>query len=303
MRVNPRSLHVVAAAGKRSADMFVFGQIGSDWFDEGITDKMVAEALGKLDGVDELNVHIDSPGGDAFQGIAIYNLLVNHPVKVNTIVQGWAASAASIIMQAGDSRRIAENGMAMIHNAWTFTIGNAAELRKQADMMDKLDANLALTYAARSGGKQSRFAELMAAETWFSAEEAMTEGLADEVIKAKEPADDVAASMKENAAVMRMKFAAQYRNAPTRDADTNGGFIPTERELEHYLRTLGCSKSVARTLVAKVFDDDRPGGMPGDRWDAGNVEPTVVDLLESFAGSINQRDLADSLNGLVKKIH
>ncbi len=292
-----------------SADLFIFGQIGSDWFDEGITDTMVAEALGELDGdVAELNVHLDSPGGDAFQGIAIYNLLadLSNEIRVNTIVQGWAASAASIIMQAGDVRRMAENSMTMIHNAYTITMGNKTELRKTADMMEKLDGNIAQTYASRSGYKVERFAELMNAETWFTPKEAMAAGLADEVIAAKAPADAAVASMQEKAEMIRMKFAAHYRNAPNRNGDA--AFVPTERELEHYLRNIGCSKAVAKVLVSKVFDDDPTGGTLAGRRDAGDSEAadilnTVASISRSMASDDHvDGDLLQSLDALIGKI-
>lgn len=213
------------AAKEKTADMFIYGPIGgSFWDDSGITDVEVAEALATLDGADLLKVHIDSPGGDAAQGVAIYNLLTQHPVAVETIVEGWAASAASIILQAGDVRRVAENGLVMIHSAWGLAIGNKVEMRKTADILEKLDGQLALTYARRSGDVERRddFLAFMEAETWFTGDEALEEGLADDVMRAKAPPEDAAVSTLHAAAIaLRPSYAAKYRNMP-RDAANDG---------------------------------------------------------------------------------
>lgn len=206
------------AAKKNEADMFVYGAIGgSFWDDGGITDGDVAESLAELSDVDTLRVHIDSPGGDAAQGVAIYNLLSQFKGQVETIVEGWAASAASIIMQAGDTRTVAENALVMIHNAWGFSAGNKNELRKLAEVLDKLDQTLAVTYARRSGdiGRQADFSALMDAETWFTGPEAQAQGLSDGVLAAKAPANDAAGS-RIAAIASRQRFGtlAGYRKMP-----------------------------------------------------------------------------------------
>ena len=215
-----KHLRLLKAAKQKSADMYIYGPIGGGfWDDSGITDIQVAEALAELDGVDTLNVHIDSPGGDAAQGLAIYNLLVQHPVTVETIVEGWAASAASVILQAGDTRTVAENGLVMIHDAWGFGMGNKKEMRKLADILEKLDGNLALTYATRAGDRerQQDFAAKMSEETWFTGQEALDEGLADKILVAKAPEDAAAASLRAAAVLMRPRFAAQYKHGPKDD--------------------------------------------------------------------------------------
>jgi len=217
-------LRTLRAAKEKSADMFVYGPIGGDWWGEGVTDIHVAEALAELDDVDVLKVHLDSPGGDAAQGLAIYNLLVQHPVTVETIVEGWAASAASIIMMAGDTRKVAENGLVMIHDAWGITVGNKREMRKTADLLEKLDGNLALTYSRRSGDKKTKeeFAAMMSEETWFNGTEAMDAGLADELLAAKAPEDSAATALRAASMALRPRFAARYKHSPkaaTEDPD------------------------------------------------------------------------------------
>lgn len=275
-------------AATQTADMYIFGVIGDDFFGEGITDAMVAEALGELDpDVNALNVHIDSPGGLVMQGHAIYNMLANlnqRGIHVTTIAEGWAASAASVILQAGDDRRVAENGLVMIHNAWGMTIGNNTDHLKQAEVLSKIDETIALTYAARSGKKtKAEFLRMMEMESWFTGKEAVAAGLADGVLKAKAPEDAAAMMMQAAAISLRGKVAARarYQHAP---AET-----PEEiRELERYLRDdAGYSRSVAKTIASKLFDDDDSSAMLDRRqWDAGLVDDDdAEEVLKSLARS------------------
>ena len=130
----------------------------------------------------EIEVAINSPGGSVFEGLAIYNSLRTHPARVITRVDGLAASAASFIAQAGDERIMVESSQMMIHNAMTGVFGNAADFRDVADFLDKQSVNIANLYASRSEMPVERYIEMMAAETWLSAEEAVAEGLADSVL-------------------------------------------------------------------------------------------------------------------------
>lgn len=197
-------------------ELLVYGAIGDDFWGDGITDVMVAAALAELEGEEKITVRIDSPGGDAHQGIAIYNLLVQHPAEVTAFVDGWAASAASVILQAADNRKVAENGAVMIHDAWAITIGNKQDHAKSQEVLANLDSRLALTYAKRSGGEQSAFAGMMSEETWFDGGEAVESGLADEIVEAKSVPES---ATRMSAVAMRQKFAAHYKNSP-KDADT-----------------------------------------------------------------------------------
>jgi ATP-dependent protease ClpP protease subunit len=127
-------------------------------------------------------VHINSPGGDAFDGVAIMTALRSHPAHVTTRTEGLAASAASIIFQGGDSRVMVQHATLMIHEAWGGCVGPAADMRAFADVLDKLNDTLAAVYAERSGKHDAaHFRDLMAVETWLSDAEAVELGLADEV--------------------------------------------------------------------------------------------------------------------------
>lgn len=130
----------------------------------------------------EILVMINSPGGDVFDGIAIYNALRAHPAKVTTRVDGIAASIASVIVQAGDHRIMLSGAQTMIHKAWGLAIGNSEDMRAYADLLDRQDDNIAAIYAARGSEDKAHYAALMADETWMNDEETVAAGLADEVI-------------------------------------------------------------------------------------------------------------------------
>jgi ATP-dependent protease ClpP protease subunit len=143
--------------GTTSAELWLYGVVGGYWW--GFNDKTVADQLRGLN-VDQITVRLNSPGGDAIQGIAIGNLFRNHKANVTVVVDGLAASAASIIAIAGDEVVMSPGSQMMIHDPWFFTMGNAKELRQDADFLDKQGANMAGVYALRAGGT---------AETWRAA--------------------------------------------------------------------------------------------------------------------------------------
>lgn len=127
----------------------------------------------------ELEVHLNSPGGDVFDGLAIHSSLSQHPASVTVIVDGLAASAASFIAMAGDRVEIARNAQMMIHDAHGLVIGNAIDMAEMAEQLDKVSDNIADIYTQRAGGTVDQWRALMRAETWYTGEEAVTAGLAD----------------------------------------------------------------------------------------------------------------------------
>lgn len=159
-----------------TAELYIYDEIG--YF--GVT---AADLVNELKGVTakSINVRVNSPGGDVFDGIAILNALRQHPAAVNVVVDSLAASAASFIAMAGDTVTMAPNSQMMIHAASGLTIGNAADMREMADLLDKMTTNIASIYAGRAGGKVEDWLAAMNTETWYSAEEAVAAGLADKV--------------------------------------------------------------------------------------------------------------------------
>lgn len=129
----------------------------------------------------EITVNLSSPGGEIFEGIAIYNALRTHPANVTVRVSALAASIASVIAQAGDRIVMLSGSQMMIHEGSGLCMGNAADMAQMAELLDRQSANIADIYAERAGGSADEWRERMKAETWFNAEEAVAAGLADEV--------------------------------------------------------------------------------------------------------------------------
>lgn len=196
----------MSADGSNSADIFIYGDIVSYRWDESDTSaSSFKEDLDNLGDVSTINLYINSPGGSVFEGIAIHNMLKRHKAKVNVYVDALAASIASVIAMAGDTIIMPKNSMLMIHNPWTFTWGNAAELRKAADDLDRIGNSSKQTYLQKAGDKLSeeKLQEMLDAETWLSADEAFEYGLCDVV----EEANQMAASISED-------FLSKYKNVP-----------------------------------------------------------------------------------------
>jgi len=126
-----------------------------------------------------INLRINSPGGSVFAARAMEQAMREHKAKIVAHVDGYSASAASFLMMAADEIVMAPGAMVMIHKAWTVAYGNADDLRSQADLLEKIDGTLVDTYAARTSKDPAEIAQWMAAETWFTADEAVAAGLAD----------------------------------------------------------------------------------------------------------------------------
>lgn len=172
------TLSLYGVCGRRS-DMF-----GGDYDAESVAAKL-AECGGK-----PLTLRLNSPGGDAFEGLAIHNLLADYAGEVTCKVDGMAASAASIIAMAADTIKMGAGAQIMIHCAWSFAVGNSEEIRKCADDLEKTDKDLAKLYAKRMGASEDEVMSLMRAETYFTGEEAVAARLADEAADDGEPDGD-----------------------------------------------------------------------------------------------------------------
>ncbi|MCT1577541.1 Clp protease ClpP [Oceanobacillus kimchii] len=172
--------------------------------------------------VEEINVHINSGGGSAFDGIAIGNILKNHKAKVIIHIDGWAASAASIIAMAGDEIIMPSNTMLMIHQASTFEYGNASVFEKAAKDLRKVDKAVTASYRKRFVGSDEELTELLNDETWLNADEAVALGFADKVadeieIEELEEEQEEPENIKES---LVAKYAAQQNNEPPKPEPT-----------------------------------------------------------------------------------
>ena len=170
---------------EQSATITIYGDICSwAWEEFGeMSAQILSKQLEALGDVNEINVYINSYGGEVAEGLAIYNALRRHKAKVRTFCDGFACSIASVIFMAGDERIMNEASLLMIHNAWTWASGNAAELRKQAEDLDKITQASVEAYKAHSSLKEEEIKALMDAETWILPDEAISYGFATKVEK------------------------------------------------------------------------------------------------------------------------
>lgn len=183
----------IKAARTDDATISIYDPIGWSWDDEGVTSKRVSAALRAI-GDQSVTVNINSPGGDFFEGVAIYNLLRAHPHKVTVNVMGLAASAASIIAMAGDDIFMGDGSFLMIHNAWAVAVGNRHDMLAASEQLAPFDAAMADVYAARSGISTDDAANLMDKETWMGASQAIEDGFATGLIDGDAIAHDPNAS-------------------------------------------------------------------------------------------------------------
>jgi len=256
-QLSPRALASwdagVRAQGENDRSISIYDVIGYDyWTGEGVTAKRIAAALRSI-GPGPVTVNINSPGGDMFEGMAIYNLLREHEGEVTVKVLGLAASAASIIAMAGDTVQIARAGFLMIHNCWLVAQGNRHDLREFADTMEPFDAAMADVYAARSGQDVKTISKLMDSEAWLGGTAAIEQGFADDLL----PTDQVES------------FSA-------------AASVSSTRRVESALRATGMSKNEALRLIAELkAGSGDPFGLCGAGEPAATPSSALA-VLQSF---------------------
>lgn len=180
-----RRTYYSLATNGNEATVNIYGDITSyPWEEHGdVSAVNLSKRLEALGEVSRIHVYINSYGGEVAEGLAIYNALKRHKAKVTTYCDGFAASIASVVFMAGDKRVMSEASLLMVHNAWTCSIGNAAELRKQADDLDKITKASIEAYKAHSTLSEDEIKALLDAETWILPEEALAYGFATKVEK------------------------------------------------------------------------------------------------------------------------
>jgi ATP-dependent protease ClpP protease subunit len=212
----------IQAAAADDASISIFDPIGYDpWTGDGVTAKRIAGVLRSLGDAD-VTVNVNSPGGDMFEGLAIYNLLRDYKGHVTVNVIGVAASAASIIAMAGDTIQIGRSAFLMIHNCWVGVVGNKTELRAAADTIEPFDRAMADVYAARSGLDIKAVAKLMDAETFIAGSDAVSQGFADDLLAA----DQI--------------------------TEKSGDHAPAARALDTILAKAGVPRSERRRLISEI---------------------------------------------------
>lgn len=186
----------VKAASEDDSTISILDPIGEDWYGNGVTSKRVSAALRAI-GKKDVTVSINSPGGDYFEGLAIYNLLRDHPAKVTVKIVGIAASAASVIAMAADEVQIARAGFIMIHNTWVVGAGDRHALRDIADWLEPFDMTAIDIYAARTGLDEKDIGGMLDRETWIGGADAVDKGFADSLLSADEIENRAAQSLDE----------------------------------------------------------------------------------------------------------
>lgn len=238
----------------------VYDYVGAMPDGSGATTKLFASVLRNAGG-DDVVVNINSPGGDFFEGLAIYNMLKDYEGKVKVRVLGLAASAASVIAMAGDELEMAEGAFLMIHNAWTLAMGNRHDLTEAAATLKKFDDSMASIYAARTGFDPKSVAKMMDAETWIGAQEAVD-----------------------------MRFASAVMGSDAVDyTEEEHGQTSALKKADRLFAQAGLSRSQARDLLKELTAKPSAGSEPEAKPSAGDTSgEAVLAELNKLIGTLKQ---------------
>lgn len=211
------------------------------------------DALKELKDVKQITVNINSGGGDVFSGVAIHNMLKSHKAHVTVKIDGLAASIASVIAMAGDKVIIPRNAMLMIHNAWTFAVGNASDLRKQAEDLEKVNSVVINSYLDKNPDiDEDKLRSLMDEETWLTAQEAKDLGLVDEIAEPNKAAANITKNQIERYDNVPQKFKNEEPTVET----------PKETKQEvtadDVMSALDEIKSDVKAILEHVSKDETP---------------------------------------------
>lgn len=219
------------AKAENSSELILEGVIASDsWFEDDVTPKLFREELAQHPGA--VTVRINSPGGDVSAGVSIYNMLNEHNGEVHVKVDGIAASIASLIAMAGDKITMLPGAMMMVHLPWTIAAGNSDDMKQVVEVLEKTGESMIPIYSARTGLSEERVEELLKAETWMTAEDAVELGFADEAIEAKTSLANAMAKITEltastQSAIMQPVMSIKGAKAEVKD-DTDTTEKPAE---------------------------------------------------------------------------
>lgn len=242
-----------AAEDDDVATISIFDVIGEDFWGDGFTSNRMRAALRAI-GERDVTVLVNSPGGNFFEGLAIYNLLREHPAAVTVKIMGLAASAASVIAMAGDEIQIARAGFLMIHNTWVVAMGDRNDFRDVADWLEPFDQSAVDIYAARTGLADDDLTKMLDRETWINGSSAVEQGFADALL----PSDEIA----------------------TAKNSADGRELNALRKYDALMSRAGVSKSERRDLLAALkggMSGAAPTGMSGAAVIAG-IEETLGSL-------------------------
>ncbi len=278
------------------AEIKIYDVIDEYW---GVSGAGFIEELEALGNVNIIKVRISSPGGSVEEGFLIYNALKDHKARINVIIDSKAYSMASVIAMAGDHIQMSENATFMVHNPWTFTYGEANELRKTADILDKLKNNLARAYRKQTGHSFDEISSLMDAETWMEAEEALEQGFIDEIITHGEPIEPTQ-DLSQYGFMNIPKFlkkasngTASFMNTPKHsnkaDNGTNQGgqTMPEENTTPKITRSYLADNHA--NLVKDIFDEGLKAGMKtGAETERNRIKSVEQQALAGHEDLVNE---------------
>lgn len=200
-----------AATASGELEIFLYDYIGEDLLG-GTSAKMFQEELSAAGDVRSIHLRVNSPGGQAFDGIAVFNALVSHPARVTAQVDGLAASIASTIIMAATEISMADNAMLMIHNPYVGLVGDAAEMRRMAGALDNMKKAMITAYQRHTPKSAAEISAIMDAETWLSAAEAQDAGFCETILTPEQPVDMAASIDLSRFKHVPAAFAARLRS-------------------------------------------------------------------------------------------
>lgn len=255
-----------------AVELRIYGDIGSSfWSEDSVTAARFAKDLEAVKGR-KLNIRINSLGGSVFDGVAIYNLLKAHNAEKVVYIDGIAASIASVIAMAGDKVVMPANTMIMIHDPWTFAAGNASELRKNAEVLDKIKTAIVSSYTTKTGMSAQDVSDLMGVDTWMNADEALAWGFADEVTEEAnaEDMDSILFAADDAGTLSNFKnlpnsFLNKVTNRPKPDLKSQGEQVKITKDFlnkEHpeiVAELVQAAVAAERTRIQSVLEQSTPG--------------------------------------------
>lgn len=278
-----------SAASDDEVDILIYDEIGY-W---GVNASMFVAELAGVD-TKKINLRVNSPGGSVFDGIAIYQALASHQAEITAYVDGWAASIASVIIMSADKILIGEAAQIMIHQPWSFVIGPADDMRKEADILDSIQNAIVDVYVARTGGDRQEIVDQVVAETWFKGQEAVDAGFADELVplKLKTPAKPAASLDANFFAVIFPHLPDDIRSelpdvpavAP-QQAKTFNFETATQSDFRDFLRSNGASGQRAHAIAKgfKPATESPDGTKPTEQPENADRPSVAVDRAATAA--------------------
>jgi HK97 family phage major capsid protein/ATP-dependent Clp endopeptidase proteolytic subunit ClpP len=257
--------------GPRVAEILIYEEIGESFFSEGIGAKQFAEDLKALGEVDKIVLRINSPGGSVFEGLAIYNQLKGNRAEKEVHVDGIAASIASVIAMAGNTVIMPSNALMMVHDPSGLVVGTSEDMKKMAEALDKVKDSIITAYAAKTGMEKKDIGDLMSAETWMTAEEAVGWGFADreeEAVKMAAVFDLTRYNFKNpQEGIQKMEELKPHQTDAARERERVKSLLAIGREFdcaalaEQYITDGGSEDDLTREILAQV-KKKRPSSGP-----------------------------------------